>query len=125
MLFETLSQPKLLVILFLIGFLSGFVFDIINFIKFACNNNKITNIIFDFIGTLIDFAILFLTNLEINYGELRFFAISIFFIGFSLQRFTLGKILAKFFLWCYNVFIKFIRMLKGKFGKQSEKSKKG
>lgn len=123
MLYETLSQPKLLLVFIIFGFLSGFVFDISNFIKVLSKNNKIVNIILDFVSTVINLGLLFLVNLTYNYGEFRAFAIAVYEFGFTIQRFTLGKLLAKLFLWCYNAFVKGISKLKNIFKRKNEKQK--
>ena len=114
MLYETLNQPHILFILILAGFLSGIIFDVVNFIKFLCGNKKVVAIILDFLGTSLSLAILFFVNLNVNYGLIRLYPAIIFLLSFSIERFTLGKIVAKFYLSCYNTFIKFIDKLKKK-----------
>lgn len=123
MLFETLSQPKLLLLFIIFGFLSGFVFDISNFIKVLTKNNKVINIILDFVSTIINALVLFVVNLYFNYGEIRLFAIAIFELGFTIQRLTLGKIFAKFFILLYNLVLKILKKLKNLFKKKQKDSK--
>lgn len=107
MLYATLNQPYLLLIFLLIGFASGLVFDIGNFIKFLCANKKIPSIILDVFETSICLVILFFSNLKYNLGQIRLFPLLVFFIFFSLERLTLGKMVAKIYLSCYNLFDKF------------------
>lgn len=113
MLFETLSQPKLLLIFVLTGFLCGFIFDLFNFLKFSSKNHKILSFIFDFISSISCFVIYFLINLKYNFGQFRVYTLLIFLIGFTIHRLSIGKILAKTFLWCYNAIVKLTQKLKG------------
>lgn len=106
MLYETLSQPKLLIIFVVIGFCCGIIFDFGNFIKFLCSNKKISNILIDILQTSIILFILFIFNLNYNFGLIRFFPILIFILVFYLERYTFGKLFAKLYLSCYNLIIK-------------------
>ena len=106
MLYETLQQPKLLLIFFIIGIICAFVFDIGNFLKFLFSNKKISHIIIDFIQTSLVLVIMFLTNLKFNYGLIRLFPVIIFILSFSVYRFTIGKFVAKIYSICYNIFEK-------------------
>lgn len=98
----------------LVGFLSGIIFDVGGFIKFLCSNKKAPCLVIDFISTLICLCILFFANLFLNYGQIRLFPYAIFLISFSLERFTLGMLLAKMYLSCYNTFNKILNKLKKK-----------
>ena len=111
MLYETLSHPYLLIVFLLSGILGGLVFDVGNFIKFLCLNKKLPSVIIDFVQTSICLVLLFFTNLKFNYGLLRVFPFFIFFTFFSIERFTLGKIIAKFYNLCYNSFTKFFQKI--------------
>jgi len=101
-LYETISHPYLLLIFCIAGLIAGFVFDVGNFIKFLFANKKVTNFIFDILETIFAFVIFYIFNLKFNYGCVRFFPILIFFVVFSVERFTFGKIIAKIYLTCYN-----------------------
>ena len=114
MLYETLSQPKLFFIFLILGILGGFVFDVGNYIKFLFNNKKISNTILDIIEISICLFLIFICNLKFNYGLIRLFPILIFTLSFSIERITLGKIIAKFYLSCYNMFNKINKRLWGK-----------
>lgn len=120
MLYETLSQPKLLLFFLLTGFISGFIFDIGNFIKFLFSNKKISNIILDFIETFLVLFFIFNINLKINYGVIRFFPIFIITFIFWLERITIGKIVAKTYLKCYSLLIKFTKYI----WRKNDKTKK-
>ena len=115
MLYETLSQPFLLLVFLLAGILGGLVFDIGNFIKFLCSNKKVPSIIIDFLQTIICCLMLFFVNLKYNYGLFRLFPLVIFVVSFSIERFTLGKIIAKFYNLCYNLLTKLFKKVTKKF----------
>jgi uncharacterized protein YacL len=122
MLFETLSQPKIFAFLAMAGFLTGFVFDVSNYILWLCKKNKIVQIATDFLATMISFVIFYLVVLKLNYGSVRLYQIFAFVITFIIQRITLGKIIANFFDWCYNLFTKILqKLLKGLQKKKHEK----
>ena len=111
MLYETLAHPYLLLVFLLAGLAGGLVFDVGNFIKFLCSNKKLPSVIIDFVQTCICLSILFFVNLNYNYGLFRAFPIIIFLAFFSLERFTLGKIIAKFYHVCYNSLTKFLQKI--------------
>ena len=106
MLYETLSHPKLAIIFLTIGFVGGLIFDVGNFIKFLCGNKKIPSILIDFIQTLICLIIIFFTNLKVNFGEIRLFPYLLFLTSFYLERISIGKVIAKIYLKCYNLLTK-------------------
>lgn len=109
MLFETLNHLNLFLIFLLCGIIGGLIFDIGNFIKFLFANKKIPSIIIDFIQTLTVCFILFIFNLKFNYGCIRLFPVICFLLSFIIQRLTLGKIIAKVYIICYNFFNKVIQ----------------
>lgn len=108
MLYETLKQPSLLIAFIIAGICSGIIFDIGNFIKFLFSNKKFPSIIIDIIQTSFIIFVEFIINLKYNYGQIRLFPIFIFLIFFTIERLTLGKIVAKFYSSCYNNLIKLI-----------------
>ena len=102
MLYETLSQPLIFLIMTISGFMSGFLFDIKDiFLHFIKRKNIISQILL-FFAVFFTFFEYFLTNLWTNFGELRFFTIFAFSIAFFIQRFLSKNFLAKPFLMCYN-----------------------
>ena len=123
-LFETLSQPKILLCLATFGFLSGVIFDICYLVSFLCNDNKIVKGILQFLSTVLCFFILFLINNALNYGLFRVYIFVVFFLFLLCERITLGKLFAKTRNWCYTQFRKFTNFAKEKFyGKRKEKTK--
>ena len=111
MLSETLNQPHLLLTFLILGLVGGVVFDIGNFIKFLFSNKKVPSVILDIIQTALCLVLIYVVNIKFNYGELRLFPFYVFLIAFLLERFTIGKIIAKIYLSCYNFFIKLVKKL--------------
>lgn len=103
-LFETLSQPLIFLVIFSTGVGSGLVYDLRNYINFLCAKNKVIAVILDILATLIACSILFLVNLKINFGQFRFYIPLAFFSGLILERYTLGLFVAKICSWCYTNF---------------------
>lgn len=107
------TSNQLLIFLFLAlgGLVSGILFDLSNLISFLCNKNKIVKYVTDFFATVISFLIYVTINIHFNYGQHRLWTILSFFGLEIIERFTLGKILAKCFPWCYDNYIKLITKL--------------
>ena len=74
-LYETLNQPLIFLIIFCVGFVSGLIFDAISV--------ALCGVVF--------FACL----LELNYGEFRFYILLGYVLGILIERITLGLIVAK------------------------------
>ena len=120
LLYETLSQPLIFLIMIGIGFGCGFLADVRNLVFFLCNKNKIVAFILDIITGLICGIFFLLSVLSLNFGELRFYLILGFFIGFLIQRFFVSSLIAKFSKIWYNNFKEFIKRLYGKPKKKKE-----
>lgn len=95
MLYPTLNQPLVMLVMFFVGFASGFLFDFAFLLKKSLKL-KATNIFFDFLACIFSFVIFFVTNLYINYGQFRIYVVVIFIIACLLQRVLSNQIL-KFF----------------------------
>lgn len=102
MLYESLSQPIICFILSCVGLFSGIIFDLKNILLYFFKKNKILNQILIFFAIIFVFFIYFFVNLKINYGEIRFFTIFIFFLAFSIERFVSQKFLANLIIKWYN-----------------------
>ena len=112
-LFETLSQPYIILFVIMSGFLSGLFFDISYIISFLCNDNKIVRNILEFISVVCAFVVLFIVNQIFLYGQFRLYVLTFFVLSLAVEQFTLGKLIAKTRNWCYHIFGKFSqRMLK-------------
>ena len=122
MLYETLSQPSIFLVLLLIGFVSGFIFDILRLVNYFFNQNKISEQILLFLGICALFLIFTETNLFINFGDIRFFPAFAFLVGLFLERISFGKLFAKVVHKCYNYIIKFWQRV-GKYLNERKKKK--
>ena len=121
LLFETLSQPLIFVITLAIGFASGLLVDARNYIHFLCNKNKIVGLVLDIIVSFLCFFIMLICVLSFNFGQLRFYFVIAFVCGLLFERFSLGLIIAKIALWCYNQFVRILRKItNGKFKKANK-----
>ena len=110
-LFETLNQPTILLYLIVGGFLCGFFFDVVNYISFLCNNNKVVKNIFQFLATVFSGIVLLYINTKTNFGQLRIYVFVVFILFLILERITLGKLIAKSMNVCYTLFRKVINKL--------------
>lgn len=111
LLFETLSQPLIFLLTFSVGFGSGFLVDIKNYIHFLCNRNKVVGIVLDVLISILCCLIFFVCVLSFNFGQLRLYLIISFVCGLLFQRFSLGLIIAKIAIWCYNLFRNTLRKI--------------
>ena len=104
MLYTSLAQPLIFVYLFLGGLACGIFFDVAFFLTFLFNKNKVAFHFFNFVATLLSFAVYYLINIVTNYGQLRLFSIFAFLFGILLQRLIFSKLICKFSKKCYNFF---------------------
>lgn len=102
MLFQSLSQPIICLILSCVGLFSGIIFDLKNILLYFFKKNKILNQILLFFSVFFIIFIYFITNLKINYGEIRFFSFLVFFLSFATERFFVKNFLAKPIIKWYN-----------------------
>lgn len=124
MLYETLSQPVAFLIFAISGFLSGVIFDVFSVAKILCLRKKVVCQIFDFFALGMCCLVFFLINLKILFGEIRLYAIMLFFSFLIIERISIGKLLEKFFYMCYNALVKLIKRLAKLFEKFSIGKKK-
>ena len=96
MLYPTLNQPIVMLVMFFVGFASGFLFDFAFLLKKSLKDLKATNIFFDFLACIFSFVIFFVTNLYINYGQFRIYVVVIFIIACLLQRVLSNQIMQFF-----------------------------
>ncbi len=102
MLYEALSQPKVLLFLILSGFFAGFLFEFKNIFFKKIIKNRFFKHLFDFFLHFFVFFCYFFTNLLTNHGEIRFFGIIVFLLALSVQRFISTNLVAKRLPKCYN-----------------------
>lgn len=101
MLYPTLNQPLVLLIIFLVGLGCGLIFDIARILTTLSGNDRWSGYIFDFLATILSFVILFFANLYVNLGQFRLYVVAIFLVSFSIERlfskFLWTKLLAKWY----------------------------
>lgn len=101
MLYETLSQPQIFLLIILFGFLTGFIFDLLNLLKNVIKIKFFNNFIL-FLGVFLSIFIFYLINLNLNYGEFRFYVLFSFALAFTIERILLGNLVAQSLKKCYN-----------------------
>ena len=104
MLYPTVNQPIIIVVIFLTGLLCGGIFDIFKLLTAICGNDKITKSFFDFLTILFSFFIFFFVNLKINYGQFRIYVIVLFIAGLTLERLIIKLIWCKLIKKWYSAF---------------------
>lgn len=107
MIYETLSQPLVFLILAIAGFSCGVFFDLAHFLSFLCEKSKFFSHFFSFFASASAFLLFSLVNLYCNFGRLRFFPLLTFIIFLLLQRLSLGKLFAQIGEKCYNKLAKY------------------
>ena len=96
MLYPTLNQPIVMLVMFFVGFASGFLFDFAFLLKKSLKDLKATNIFFDFLACIFSFVIFFVTNLYINYGQFRIYVVVVFIFACLLQRVLSKQLIQSF-----------------------------
>ena len=117
MLYETLSQPLIALILIVAGFFSAIFFDIANVLLFNIKSKKIYKIfknILDCCCVLLCGSVFYIVVLFWAYGDVRLWQIILFILAVCIERVTIGKLIAKIIVICYNNFIKFMKFIKKK-----------
>lgn len=104
MLYPTLNQPLMFLLLVVVGFIGGVIFDIFNIITTMLGNDKYSHHFFNFLAVLVSFALLFIVNLKFNYGQFRLYVIAIFLAGFFLERVISKFLWTKLIKKCYSIF---------------------
>ena len=105
MLYDTLSQFPFLCLLFVAGFLCGFVFDLKKLLIKDTKQIFLGNL-FDFFAITTSFVLLFFINLKQHYGIFRLFPLVWFISSLAIERLLSKKCFAFLFQKCYNHFIR-------------------
>lgn len=102
MLYPTLNQPLVIVVMLAVGFASGLIFDIGRILSSILDGQKFSRHFFDFLSVLFSSFLLVKANLSVNYGQFRIYVFIVFLISLILERF-LSKILwTKLLSKCYT-----------------------
>lgn len=125
MLYPTQNQTLLILVIALIGFGCGLLFNFAYLLSCFFKRNKFFTQVFYFISTILSGIILFFVNLNLNYGEFRIFVLIEFLFFLLLEMFTIGKLWTKTIDKCYNQIEKFrAKLTKGKKWKKNKKNQK-
>lgn len=111
MLFQTLLQGKLFLIFLFFGILVGFVFEIVYLFQNIIKNKIITFFLDLIFGIIISYLFIFIVNM-FNYGEFRIYLLLSYFLGFIIERKTVGDLLIKMLKFFCNKFKNLIYYLK-------------
>ncbi len=106
MLYPTLNQPLMFILLLLAGLASGVIFDVLNLIIGLLGSDKYVRHFFNFLSVVLSFAILFIVNLKFNYGQYRSYVLIIFLISFCFERFLSRFLWTKLIKKCYSLLSK-------------------
>ncbi len=102
MLYETLSQGYIFLCVLYFGLLGGILFEAKNLIINALSKNKVVCFVLDLVFMLVA-CLLFVVSKNIaNYGEFRIYLLISFILGIWLEHITIGFLVEKFFMFCYN-----------------------
>lgn len=121
MLYPTVGQGSVFLILLVSGIICAVIFDANNLVTFLCNKNKVVKIILDFICAVLCGAAYFFMVLKFNYGEQRMFTLLAFLLGLTAERCSLGILLAKSLPWCYDKYAKLQATIKKLMNKKVKK----
>ena len=102
MLYPTLSQPLVFLVIFLTGIAGGVIFDVFKTLTFLSGNDKYSKILFDFLATIFSFALLYIVNLNVNYGQFRIYVLLTFLLALYLERLLSKFLWTKCIKRCYN-----------------------
>lgn len=124
-LFSSLNGLNCFLLMLFCGCVVGVVYEIGYFIRKVIPL-KIITIIVDAIFVFVSFIVFILAINYCNFGELRLFLLISFILGFVIERYSIGFLVAKILEFIYNYFIKKIifklKAYKGKhFGRKKVK----
>ena len=102
MLYPTLIQPLVILMVFLAGLFSGLVFNLSKILAFLSGNDKYSKNIFDFLAMIFSFTVLFFVNLKFNYGQFRLYVLGVFLLSLIFEQFLSRVLWTKAISKCYN-----------------------
>lgn len=123
MLFETLKHFYLFLGGIYFGLIAGIVQDVNVFVLEIFQKKRILSIILDVIFSLICVFLFYFCLNVVNFGEFRFFMLFSFFVGYFLERKTLGNLVDFIFQKIYNFIRKITLIVLEKFSKIKFKRK--
>lgn len=112
MLYETLMQGKMFLVLMYFGIVAGIFLTAKKLIDKTIKKSKFLTAISDMIFMLVCSALFLIAKTKFCYGEFRFFELCAFLIGIILQQYSLNNLVEKFLNMVYNVIVKLFAKLK-------------
>ena len=112
MLYETLKHGAIFFSMIYFGLVGGVFYEMKTLFFKPLEKNKVLTTILDSVFFVILALLFFFAVQFTNYGEIRFFLFLSFFLGFFLERITIGSMLAKFFKVLYNKIVNVTKKLK-------------
>lgn len=123
MLYPTLNQPLVVLVIFIVAVASGVILDLARILSNFVGGQKFSRHFFDFLAVIFSFFLLEMANLKVNYGQFRIYVIVVFLVGLFLERILSKFLWTKLLSKCYTKIENFIKTLKLK-GKHGRKQKK-
>lgn len=111
MLYETLLQGQIFLCVLYFGLIAGIVFEGKNLIINAFSKNKVVCFVLDLIFMVVASLLFVLAKNISNYGEFRIYLLIGFVLGIYLEHASIGFLVEKFFLFCYNWLTKISRRI--------------
>lgn len=103
MLYETLYQGQIFLVVLYFGLLAGIVFEAKNIVENAFGKNKIICAVLDTAFMLVSSLLFIFAKNLANYGEFRIYLLIAFVLGIILEHISIGFLVEKFFVGVYNI----------------------
>ncbi len=97
--------------LFLGGIASGVLWDLFLPLRRRCGRKRLTVGIADFLLWLVWAAGIFVLNLTVNNGQVRWFAFCALLLGSVVYFLTISRLLRPIFMWLFVVVEKIVRLI--------------
>lgn len=126
MLYETLKQSVIFLSMLYFGLLGGVLYEMKTSVGQPFLKNKYITILFDIVFFIVLSLLFFFATQFTNYGEIRLYMIVSFILGFTLERISIGRVLAKSVSFLYNKTVKKLKttkLFKGKHKNEEVHSK--
>ena len=104
MLFETLLQGKMFLVMLYFGIICGIIFSAKRLFDGIFKQNKAVVIITDILFMAVTSIIFVFAKIKFCYGEFRLFELLSFCLGIFLEQISLNNFVEKFLKLCYNLF---------------------
>lgn len=119
MLYETLLQSKMLLVMLYFGVTCGILLTAKNLICKTLKQNKVIVILTDILFCVLSTFVFLHARTKFCYGEFRLFELLSFCLGIFIEQISINNLVEKFFKLIYNLFVKiFCKIKKTKLGKK-------